>query len=224
VPNGRYAPRDGHPLLLAAGELAREAVLETAETDLGEQRAHPLAPLAQRRALEHEHVLRVLERGQHRDQVEALEDEAEAVAAEPAERHRAEPPQVLAVDLHAARRRAVEPADQVEERALSRARRPGHGGELPGRDHEVDATQRRHGDLAVAVDLGHPLEPHDGRHGAHARSVSASGTRAARRMGKRPRSTMAPKTRPPSQTSSRAVTRACTRVDMARPEMLIPSG
>ena len=78
-PRGERAG-DGDALLLAAGELRRAVAEPVAEPDGVDDRVEPvvvgLAPGQRRRERD------VLERGQRRHEVERLEDEADAVAAQ----------------------------------------------------------------------------------------------------------------------------------------------
>jgi len=84
-----------------------------------------------------------------RQQVEALEDEADARVAE----HRAliggEPAHVPSVEPVHAARRAVEAAEDVEQRRLPGARGAHDGDQLAGAHGERDAAQRLDDDLAV---------------------------------------------------------------------------
>ena len=70
--------RDRHALLLAARELAGAVVEAVAEPDDPQRRLAALAPLVAAVVGDQERDLDVLERGEHRDQVVELEDEADA--------------------------------------------------------------------------------------------------------------------------------------------------
>ena len=114
--------RDGDALLLAAGELRREVIEPVAEPDAREQLARARAGAAVAAQLERH--LHVLERGERRDQLKALEDESNFLAAQPRALvlvHRGE---VGVVEQHLAARRRVESGEQAEERRLAAARRP----------------------------------------------------------------------------------------------------
>ena len=89
-------PRDRHALLLAARELGRIVMAAFGQADLVEQRRRARAALRHAGDL-HRHE-DVLERGQRRQQVEELEDEADAQAAQPRERVFVERGDVDAVD------------------------------------------------------------------------------------------------------------------------------
>ena len=63
----------------------------------------------------------------------------------------------------------VEPREHVHERRLAGPARAHHGGQLAGRDVEIDAAQRVHGRLAFSVDAGQSACSHHwGGHGADA--------------------------------------------------------
>ena len=95
VDNG---PGDRDALHLAARELRRCVRLPAGEADRGERFARSLVPLACAHAAIDERELHVLERGGAIEQVEALEDESDVVAAQ----QRALLPRQRA-DVHAAK-------------------------------------------------------------------------------------------------------------------------
>ncbi len=118
---GGQRARDGDALLLAAGELEREVVHPPPEPDLLEHLAGDVA-----RTMPPGHVgteLHVLERGQSREQVEALEHEAHRVTPDLEARRPRRVRDVATGDAHAAGRRRVERADHVEQRRLAAPRR-----------------------------------------------------------------------------------------------------
>ncbi len=84
----------------------------------------------------------VLLRGQHRQQVEELEDEADVLAAELRELVVAERRDLGAGDRHGAGRRLVEPREDVHERRLARAGRAHDRDELAALHVERDAAER----------------------------------------------------------------------------------
>ena len=97
---------DRDALLLAAGELRRIVMAAVGKADFGEQRVARAPGVARAGNLHrHEHVL---ERGQRRQQVKELKDEADALAAETRERVFVERRDVDAVDHDASARRRVE--------------------------------------------------------------------------------------------------------------------
>ena len=137
------------------------------ESSLGRWRAYSPMPTASSRpftrgaplllreaALQEQRELDVLEDREHLHQVEALEDEADAVEPQIGERPLRELRGVLAVHLHRAAGRGVDAADQVEQRGLARARRPGDGEELAAVHVERHAAQRVDVGLAEQVVLG----------------------------------------------------------------------
>jgi len=124
--------RDRDPLLLPAGELARQTVGGVGETDRAERVLRTLAVLGGRGIAVDERQLDVLARAGARQQVEALEDEADAHVAQ----HRAliggEPAHVPSVEPVLAARRAVEAAQDVEQRRFPGARGAHDGDQLTG--------------------------------------------------------------------------------------------
>src|SRR5439155_15838221 len=118
---------------------------------------------------------------QERDKVKELEDEPGAVAPEPGRRLVSEAADHLALEDHLAARRPVEPAEQLEERALARSRRAHEGDELALLDRQGDAAQRLDRRFAQSIALREVAGLEDRRHG---RSVSTtagpSGTLGAR--------------------------------------------
>jgi hypothetical protein len=144
-------PGARHPLLLAAGELGRAVREPVRDAELPDQVAEPVAvdPGPGQVGGQGD----VLGRGQRRDQVEGLEDEADLVPAQPGEAGVIQPADVLAAHEGLPRRRAVEARHAVHERRLARARRAHHGGEPGPVDGHVDAIEGVHRRLAAAVGL-----------------------------------------------------------------------
>ena len=131
--------RHGDALLLAAGELRRPVRQPVAQADRVDQLVEPL--LVGVAAGERQRQDDVLRGGQDRDEVERLEDEAQAVAPQPRQALVVEAGQLLPVDHDGARRRLVEPGEQVHQRRLPGARRAHDRRELPLR--ESPASHRR---------------------------------------------------------------------------------
>src|SRR5262249_61572244 len=100
--------------------------LRRAGAAVGQPLASSRAPLARRYARVEQGQLDVLERGNPRQQVERLEDEADLAAADAGESVAVEPGHVLAVDQIAALGGRVEAAEEIHERGLSRSRRAHH--------------------------------------------------------------------------------------------------
>ena len=80
------------------------------------------------------------QRGQ---QIEELENESDLVAAQARQFVIGEPAQAASVDFDLARRRGVQPADQIQQRRFARARRPDDGHHLAARDGQIHVLQRR---------------------------------------------------------------------------------
>jgi hypothetical protein len=150
---GDQGTGDGHPLLLPAGQLARPVPGAVREAHLGERRGHlagrrPAPGQAQRQG----HVLR---RGQRRDQVERLEDEADPGPAELGQGAFGEAAQRYAVDHHLAAGGPVQPRRAVQQRRLPGAGGAHHRGEGGGRDPHVHPGQGGHRALPRAVRPDH---------------------------------------------------------------------
>ena len=98
-------------------------------------------------------------------QVEGLEDEPDAVAAQHGELLVVERGEVGVADEHLAGRERVEPGQAVHQRRLARARRAHDGGEAPRSNSTVTPSRARTSRVAAAVDL----DGVDGRAAAAAR-------------------------------------------------------
>ena len=137
-------PGQREALLLAAGERLREPAGHLAEAEPLDQ----LAAAALGRgaaAVQARREQDVLLAGQLGDQVEELEDEADVRAAEAREAALALAVHANARDLDLAGVRAVEAAEQVQQRGLAGARAPEHRHELPGLDLDVDPVEHAPG-------------------------------------------------------------------------------
>ena len=134
-----------------------------------------------------ERQLDVRERRGARDQVEALEDEADLAAAHARERRASSSvAHVDAVEPVPAARRHVEAADDVHQRRLARARRAHDRDEVAALDGQRDAAQRVHLDVADRVRLDDLTQLDDGRGeprpraaAARATALTVAGSRAA---------------------------------------------
>ena len=122
--------RDRDALLLAARQLVRVVMDAVGEADALERLARPLVALGGGDVRVEQRQLDVLERGGARQQVEALEHEAERLVADARELVGVQPRDLLAVEAKLARRRLVEAAEDVHQRRLARARRAHHRDEL----------------------------------------------------------------------------------------------
>src|SRR5262245_60075891 len=154
---------DRDALLLPAGELRRVVVHPVRHADALERVQRGLAAFVAAHALAvGERPLDVLQHGQVADQVEGLEDEADALVPHFGTRGAAERRDVLAVEQVLALGRRVEEAEQREERRLAAARRAGDREELALRDVEVDAVERVRLEVVGVEDLGDGLEADHG--------------------------------------------------------------
>ena len=126
------------------------------EVDLLQRAQRAPVALAAGDALVHQRHLDVLQRGGPRQQVEALEHEADHPAAHVGELGAGQPRHVLAVEQVAAAGGLVEAAHDVHHRGLAGARRPHDRDRRAGVDRQVDAAQRV--DEVIAHHVG-PLDP-----------------------------------------------------------------
>ena len=149
----QYGARDRHPLLLAAGELQGEPVFHPLQTDLAEELRHPLPAFPARHALEHQRELRVLPRGQHRQQVVRLEDEPDPVEPDPRKLAVGERGDLLPADPDRSLGRGGESAEQVQHGRLPRTRRTRHGDELAILHDQVDAPHGLDRARFLGIDL-----------------------------------------------------------------------
>ena len=104
----------------------------------------------------------VLLRGEHGEEVEELEDEADVLAPELRQLGVAELGDGRPVDLDVALGGTVEAGEDVHEGRLAGARGPHDGGELAALDVQRDAAQRSHRGVAFAVDADDVVRRDDG--------------------------------------------------------------
>jgi hypothetical protein len=133
--------RDGDALLLAARELVREGGRLGGEPHLREHARDLGADVLLRRADHLEGERHVLLRRAVLEEPEVLEDDAEP-AAERGDLPGGQRRRTLAGDLHLAVRGAFLDVDELEHRALARARGTGEEDELPAIDVEGDVVDR----------------------------------------------------------------------------------
>jgi hypothetical protein len=147
---GSEGPRQGDPLLLAAGELARVVMAAVLEAHGGEELVGAAHRIGLPEELDREED--VLARRQIGQELKALEDEADLVPAEEGELILRQVLDRPAVDPHLAGGGAVEAGHQGEEGGLAAAGGPQHGHELARLDPQVDAVD----DGQHAVPRGEP--------------------------------------------------------------------
>ena len=169
----------GHALLLAAGELVGPVGQAVTDAQGGDDGVVPvlLGP-AVGQALRQEDVLLG---GQGGQQVEGLEDEAEAIAAHGGELLVFHAGQVLAGDEGVPGGGGVQAGQAVQKSGLARAGGAHDGHELAASHHEARRVQGDDPRLALAVDLGQAAGLDD----AHRGGRSRSGRRRRRSLGDR---------------------------------------
>ncbi len=152
---GRLAdqgPSHRHPLLLTARKLTWASSSTPFESYRPQDPSRLLSVLVvdaspTKRQREHD----VFDCGQRRDQVVELENESEFLPPQSREIVVGQIPCAPAPEQHMTRRRAVQETDQIEKRALARARRADQCGELRPADREVDAAEHLLGRSAAFV-------------------------------------------------------------------------
>jgi hypothetical protein len=168
-------PGDRRPLLLSAGELAREMPAVLVQPNEVEELRHASPDLAPRRTGDLQGEGHVLPDGLVRKEPEVLEDGADAA---PELRHLAtpEPRDVTPGDGHPPGGWQDVADEEAQERRLPRARGPDEEYEVAAGNLDVDVAQ---GNLAVRV--GHPGVEHADdrlpRDGSRARRWSQQGAR-----------------------------------------------
>jgi hypothetical protein len=129
-----------------------------AEPDAHQRLARARVSLAARDTGVEQRQLHVLERARAREQVEALEHEADRTVADLGQRIAIERGDVVAVEQIKAAARPIEATDHVHQRGLARSGRAHHRHEVAFLDLERDSAQRAYLDVAHAVGLGDALE------------------------------------------------------------------
>src|SRR5581483_3911570 len=141
---------------LSARELCRTVARAVAQADPLERVARDAA--ARVLAGEPERKNDVLGRGQRRQQVERLEDEADVTPAEPSKAPLAQARDIGRADAYVPAVGAVEPRRALEQRRLPRAGRAHDRGERAGREGDRDVVERVHDVAARPVRLAHAVE------------------------------------------------------------------
>ena len=165
---------DRDPLLLPARQPVRAEVGTVGQVHLAQQLARPGRAGVVRHAVEDHRQRDVLQRGQVRQQVarRLLPDEADDLAQIARLLGRPELVELVAGDHGPPGRRHVEPAQDVEERALARPRRPDQSDELARLDEQVEALEGDDLEVGDLVDLDQVVA-HDERLLAVARPPAA---------------------------------------------------
>ena len=133
--------RQRHPLLLAARKLARPVREPVGQADARQHRRRPLGAEPPRLPQDEPRHHGVLERGELRQQVVELEDEADLPVAELRQPRGVHRRHVDAVEGDRAGRRGVERPQDLEQRRLADPRGADHRGHLAGREVEVEPPQ-----------------------------------------------------------------------------------
>src|SRR5215469_5231832 len=124
--------RDGHPLLLPAGQLRRAVLQSRAQAHRFHDRVEPGPVGGAPRDVQREGD--VVRRGESGQQVIGLEDEADVIAAQPGQPALGQRGDLGAADPRPPAVGAVQPGHAVHERGLTGPGRSHDGGEGPGAD------------------------------------------------------------------------------------------
>ena len=116
---------DRDSLLLAARELSRKVVEAIAESDALQHVTRAFDRMILATQLERN--LHVFDRGECRDQLKALKDEAHLLAAQAGARILVERCQLGAIEVHCPSRRRIKTREQSEQRCLAASRRADYG-------------------------------------------------------------------------------------------------
>ena len=133
--------RHRHPLLLAPGEHARPVLEALAQADPRQQFRRADARFDRRQAADAHRHLDVFERGELRQQVMELEDEADAPVPERDQGHVRHLAERAPAHFHRAPIGAIEAAEHVQQRALADAGCADDGHHLPSFDVQAEIAQ-----------------------------------------------------------------------------------
>ena len=148
----RQRARDGHALPLAAGKLVGQMLHPLPQLHQVQQFARAFVDLLARPApFKCSGSATFSTQVRLGSRLKNWKDEADLVAAQPGQRRRRKRRERLPVDPDLARRRPVEPADQIQQRGFSGAGRPHDRHHLAAGDLEVHGVERDH--LALAVEV-----------------------------------------------------------------------
>jgi|GEM_PF-2282218 len=147
--------RDGHALLLAAGEFGRVVLEARRQTHALQRRQRALAALAAGHVAVVQRHLDVVQHVEVGDQVEGLEHETDLLVAQARALVVVHAVHVDAIEQVFAAGEILQQPGDGQERGLARARRPGDGDELALVDLEREAAQGVGLDGFGAIHLGH---------------------------------------------------------------------
>jgi hypothetical protein len=153
--------RERRALPLAARELTGRMVEPLPQADFAQDRGGPLVRGRARHAPDQQGHRDVLERRELHQEMVELVHEAERLVAQPPALGVGERGHRAAENLHLAAGGRIQSAEQVEQRALARARRADDRDHLARRDGHVHAQQHPHRHAGVAVRLLQPAAGED---------------------------------------------------------------
>ena len=160
---GHKGARNGDALLLSAREFRRRVTRPVGKSHALERLHGLLVPFGAGKTAVEKRQFDVFERRRSGEQIEALKDETEVIAAQHRELIPREPLHMYAVKEVLPGRRTVERPDDVHRRGLSRARRTHDRHEFAFVDAEVHALQGLESRGADAVPLVDVAKLNQGR-------------------------------------------------------------
>ena len=163
--------RKGHALALTARQFAGTVLEAVRQANAREHRGRRITRVARGHAADQQRHGRVLDRVEFRQQVVELVHEAQRPVAHLPALGLRQRRKVGAVDTDLARRRHVEPAQEVQQRALARPGNPDDGDAFAGHHREIDPGQHGHVERTAGVGLGKPAT------GQHRFEITHSATR-----------------------------------------------
>ena len=161
---------DGNALHFSTGELMWAVFQAMAKADTLQEIARSLTSFAPRELVFDHRQLHVFERGQHGQEIEALEHETDPLQAQlraPSLIHRGH---IFAEHVQRAAGGHVDAAEQIEQRRLAAPARAHQGHKLAGRDGKIDVVHRVHRLGADLVLFAHAFRANDeiiARHSHH---------------------------------------------------------
>jgi len=148
----RQSACNRHALPLSAGQLQRSVFQSLGQADRRQEFLSPRPSLAPRKSRQREGDFDVLAGGQHLQQVECLEDEAQSPKSERRSLFASEILSDPVLDTHLSGSRRVDQTQQLQQRRFTRPGRSGNGDEVPLVDVQGEWTQGVDRLLAEPVD------------------------------------------------------------------------
>jgi len=152
-------------LLLSSRELTGRVALAVTKAECPERRARPLEarrPMGLPRDRIVKRQADILDRACAGEQIEALEDKAEALAAQPRKFRLVECDDIDSVEITMSTRRPIETAENAHQCRLARSRSSHNGNELAPLDTEADIAERLYFHIADGIRPADIPDPENG--------------------------------------------------------------